>query len=76
MKSVEKNIIRYQIMAKHKQLTRGGNYHTARRLLEFLRKKRIALDLSDADYEADDILAYLGLRATYSRSFCTAYYKL
>lgn len=73
MKSVEKNIIRYQIMAKHKQLTRGGNYHTARRLLEFLRKKRIALD---ADYEADDILAYLGLRATYSRSFCTAYYKL
>ena len=75
MKSVEKNI-RYQIMAKHKQLTRGSNYHTARRLLEFLRKKRIALDLSDADYEADDILAYLGLRATYSRSFCTAYYKL
>ena len=39
-------------------------------------QKRIALDLSDADYEADDILAYLGLRATYSRSFCTAYYKL
>lgn len=76
MKSVEKNIIRYLIMAKHKQLTRDGNYRTARRLLEFLRKKRIALDLSDADYEADNILAYLGLRATYSRSFCTAYYKL
>lgn len=76
MKSVEKNIIRYLIMAKHRQLTRGGKYHTARRLLEFLRKKRIALDLSDADYEADNILACLGLRATYSRSFCTAYYKL
>lgn len=76
MKSVEKNIIRYLIMEKHKQLTRGGNYHTSRRLLEFLRKKRIALDLSDADYEADNILACLGLRATYSRSFCTAYYKL
>lgn len=76
MKSVEKNIIRYQIMAKHRQLTRGGNYHTARRLLEFLRKKRIALDLCDTDYEAEDTLTYLGLRATYSRSFCTAYYKL
>ena len=76
MKSVEKNIIRYQIIAKHRQLVRDCNYHTAHRLLEFLRKKRIALDLSDTDYEADDVLTCLGLRATYSRSFCTAYYKL
>lgn len=76
MKTLLKNCIRYQIIIKHKELVKHGDYLTARTLLELLRKNRVAVGLNDVGHNVETFLENIGLRATYIRNYCTAYFKL
>ncbi len=76
MKTLLENCIRYQIIIKHRELVKNGNYIVARTLLTLLRKKHIAVDLNDAGYEVETFLEKIGLRTTYSHNYNTAYFKL
>lgn len=76
MSNLQKNCIRYQIILKHKDLVKNGDYLTARPLLELLRKKRIALGLTDVGHAVETFLEDIGLRATYSHGYWIAHFKL
>lgn len=76
MKPVEKNIIRYQLISKHRELVKIGEYLTARVLLSFLRRNRITLGLGDADNAVERILEGVGLRPSYGRNFNTASFSM
>lgn len=76
MKTLLKNCIRYQIIIKHKELVKNGDYLTARTLLELLRKKRISVGLNDVGHAVETFLEDIGLRATYSHGYWIAHFRL
>lgn len=59
-------MLKYRVMDYHQQLVRIGKYYEAARLLDFLRMKRICLDLSDVDFYVENILEKAGCKISYS----------
>lgn len=76
MKTLQKNCIRYQIIVKHKELVKHGDYLTANVLLELLRRKHIAVGLNDVGHTIETFLGDIGLRATYSRNYTIACFRI
>lgn len=76
MNKLRKSCIRYQIIIKHTELVKNGDYLAAKTLLELLRRQHIAVGLNDVGYTVETFLEGIGLRATYSHTYCTAYFKL
>lgn len=73
---MKKHSIKQQLIDKHKELVENGAYLPAREILRLLTRKHIAVGLDDVSQVVETILEGVGLRPTYSRSFCTAYFKM
>lgn len=72
------NIMRYKLFEEHMKLVKVGRCEVARRILRFLRDKKICLWLSDADWETEQILYKLGFRVEIGRNGnkSTVYYEI
>lgn len=68
MTGLQKNMIRYKLIEKHIELTRGSaeDMRVAKRLLHFLNKGEIRLGLSDEDWRTEQILEEAGVHLHYS----------
>lgn len=73
---LQKKFIRYQIMIRHTELVRQGEYEAARMILRFLRRKSIYLGLDDVSWKVQEELEKLGVRVRYSHNGYSAYAEL
>ena len=63
------------LMMEHKELVRMGKFQEARKLLDFLIRKRIVLGFSDADNCIENLLDALELPNSISRrSWCRTFF--
>ena len=63
------------LMTEHKELVRMGKFQEARKLLDFLIRKRIVLGFSDADNCIENLLDALELPNSISRrSWCRTFF--
>ncbi len=75
MSNLERRIIRYRLMDKHRELVRAGAYETANCILRLLRHGYVPLGLGDAEWEAESILESVGLRGHCGRGgYSTMFY--
>jgi hypothetical protein len=62
MENLERRIIRYKLMDKHRELVRGGELETAHCIFRLLRRGSVRLGLRDPEWAAEMILESVGLR--------------
>lgn len=78
MKALEKKRIRYRLFDRHEDLAKGSpeDMQVARRILGFLRKGEIRLDLSDVDFHTEHELKAAGVRIRTSGRGYSAYARI
>ena len=78
MTNLEKKMLRYRLMEKHRELARGSNDDllVAKRLLHFLMRGEIRLGLGDADWEVENILEQNGVHLSYTGRGYSAYARV
>ena len=76
--NLKKKIIKYKLMNRHLQLTKGSinDLLVAQKLLHFLNKGEIRLGLNDVDYATEIELENAGVHISYSRNYCNAYARI
>lgn len=78
MTALERKIVRYRLIDRHRELVRGSmqDLLVARRLLHFLLAGEILLDLGDVDWAVEQELDHAGVHINYSGRSYTAYARL
>lgn len=66
-------MLKYRVMEFHKELVKSGQYIAARRVLQFLNRGHVALDLGDIDFFLERELEKLGCRIAYIGRHYTAH---
>ena len=78
MTELQKKIIRFKLIESYIELMRGNadDMRVAKRLLHFLNKDEIKLDLSDEDCRVEQILSAAGVPIHYTSGFHFGYARL
>ncbi len=78
MTALERKIVRYRLIDRHRELVRGSEQDllVARRLLHFLLAGEILLDLGDIDWAVEQELDRAGIHINYRGRGYTAYARL
>ena len=78
MTTIERKIIRYRFIDRHRALTMGSerDFLIANRLPHFLLAGEIRLCLGDIDWATEQELDRAGVHVSYSRTGYTAYARL
>lgn len=75
MKKLEEKLRYYKLIEAHKELVKKGQYQEGKRILSFLREKRIILGFSDVDNYLEGILDKIGFpNSISSRSWSRTFY--
>lgn len=71
-------LMRYELLKKHTELVKQGEFEVARLILEFLIKQRITLGFSDVCNKTESILDRMGFKISYDRRWymATVFYKV
>lgn len=78
MTALERKLIRYRLIDRHRELVRGSQQDllVARRLLHFLLAGEILLGLGDIDWAVEQELDHVGVHINYRGRGYTAYARL
>lgn len=74
MSTLKRNLVKYRLIEKHREVVKAGRYEEGRYLLRLLRTHIMTVGLGDdAGYAAECIAEKCGCRTRYARNYAVAH---